>query len=120
MFSVLIVEDDQNIQFLMSILLLKQGYDVTRANNGFDALAILARNPSFDLIITNIQMPIMSGVALIAELKRLFPLIPLLIITAFSERLPVQALQREFASLAKPFSRAQFLKAVAQCMSLTR
>jgi CheY-like chemotaxis protein len=112
MLHVLVVEDESNLRLMVSILLKQQGYDVAEAEDGFSALAVLNANPDFDLIITNVHMPGMNGIQLLVELKEFFPLIPLLVMSAYFEQPRVQALQKDHSHLAKPYSRQQLLDAV--------
>lgn len=115
--SILIVEDEENIRLLVRLLLEQQGYTVVEVDNGSDALAILNASSDFDLIITNIQMPVMSGIRLIPELRRLFPTVRLLVVTGYLEKGAVQALRKDCTFLAKPFSRQQFLAAISKTLA---
>jgi CheY-like chemotaxis protein len=114
MLRVLVVEDESNLRLMVSILLRQQGYEVSEAEDGVSALAILNADPDYDLIITNVHMPGMDGIQLLAELKQFFPLIPLLVMSAYFERPLVRALQRNHSHLAKPYSRQQLLDAVLE------
>jgi type IV pilus assembly protein PilB len=59
-YSILIVEDDKDTQLLMSHFLVSDGYDISIADDGIDALIKLAQR-NFDLIISDIQMPNLDG-----------------------------------------------------------
>ncbi len=59
-FKILIVEDDDICQFLISKIVQNIGYEFTVASNGVEALEILEKE-NFDLILIDIEMPIMSG-----------------------------------------------------------
>lgn len=97
---------------MVNVLLKQQGYMVTESNDGQAALTILSANPDYDLIITNLQMPGMDGLHLMAQLRQFYPQIPLLIMSAFLEQAAVQVPSHDIGYLAKPFSRQQLLDAV--------
>jgi len=70
--QILIVEDDDVVRQTVSMLLGQSGYQVTTANNGFEALLRLhERLP--DVLITDLNMPEMSGFELLSVLRRRFP-----------------------------------------------
>ncbi len=66
---VLIVDDDSKSRRILQDLLTILGFESVSANNGEDALAILAEDPYFDLIITDIMMPYLTGFDLTKKLK---------------------------------------------------
>jgi len=66
--KILVVEDDQNIKYLVTFKLKNAGYEVFSASNGVEALQFLEKN-SVDLIITDVMMPLMTGKELIIKLK---------------------------------------------------
>ncbi|MCK9409945.1 MAG: response regulator [Bacteroidetes bacterium] len=67
--KILIVEDDNNIEQLVTFKLKNSGYDVYTAHNGQEALDFL-KNNNVDLIVTDVMMPIMGGKELVMELKK--------------------------------------------------
>ena len=67
--SVLVVDDVEDIRDLVTIVLRFEGYRVTAAEDGVDALRQVALDPP-DLILLDLTMPEMSGFAVLAELKR--------------------------------------------------
>lgn len=67
--TALIVENDAPVRFLLRVLLERDGYTVTEASNGTEALALLARR-SFDVIILDLMMPQVSGYQLLESLGR--------------------------------------------------
>lgn len=66
--KILLVEDDRNIQRLLSISLTKAGFTLLTANNGFEGLAALDRERP-DLIITDIMMPELDGLSLLKAIQ---------------------------------------------------
>lgn len=81
MTHILIVEDDREICQLYSRVLTKNGYQVTGAANGREALAAIDKT-YFDLIISDIMMPVMNGYELVRELRENGCNIPVMMITA--------------------------------------
>jgi two-component system, NtrC family, response regulator PilR len=79
----LVVDDERSMRELLSIVLRREGYDVTLAENGGAALAQLERS-RFDLLISDIKMPDMSGVDVLRAAKRIDPDILCIMITAFA------------------------------------
>lgn len=67
--KILVVEDDSNIEQLVTFKLKNSGYEVFNARNGQEALDFLKKN-SVDLIVTDVMMPIMGGKELVIELKK--------------------------------------------------
>lgn len=77
---VLVVDDDREIRWLLAMFIGKLDYDVVQAPNGAEALSMFQAHP-FDLVISDIQMPVMDGHRLMRELKALCPGIPVVLIT---------------------------------------
>ncbi len=81
MFKVLIAEDDLDLRQLFSHVLMKNGYSVVGVSNGQEALDEM-ENGYFDIIISDIMMPVMDGYELVRELRGAGNNIPVLMITA--------------------------------------
>ena len=81
MLKILIAEDDRELRQLFSHVLTKNGYAVKGVSNGKEALDALD-NDYFDLIITDIMMPIMDGYNLVQQLRDTGNITPVLMITA--------------------------------------
>ena len=81
MFKVLIAEDDLDLRQLFSHVLMKNGYSVVGVSNGQEALDEMD-NGFFDIIISDIMMPVMDGYELVRELRNAGNNIPVLMITA--------------------------------------
>lgn len=79
--SILIVEDDKGLQKYLKELLLDNGYAVQTAVDGIDALNMLSKSPP-DLVILDLALPNMSGEAVCSEVKKKYPGLPILILTA--------------------------------------
>lgn len=79
---ILIVDDEQSMRELLSLLLRKEGYEVVTAENGASALKAVQRE-IFDLVITDLKMPQFDGMALLKSVKDVSPDTIVIIITAF-------------------------------------
>jgi len=86
MMSILIVDDEFDGRRALEILLELQGYEVSSAAGGSEALAML-RDKEFDVILTDWMMPVMSGGELISRIRaeKLAEGIPIIVLTAASE-----------------------------------
>ena len=84
MLKILIAEDDRELRQLFSHVLNRHGYTVTGVSNGQEALDAMDKE-YFDLLITDIMMPIMDGYELIASLRESGNNIPVLMVTAKNE-----------------------------------
>ena len=119
MSRVLIVDDEDSMRLLVARAIAMDGHDIMTASDGAEALEILGSTDSaFDLLLTDIQMPIMDGIALALAAARDFPDLTILLMTGFAD-------QRERASglnaiaydvITKPFSVADIRTAVADAL----
>ncbi|HZR76851.1 response regulator [Bradyrhizobium sp.] len=120
MSRVLIVDDEESMRLLVARAIAMDGHEITAASDGAEALEILGgTDGSFDLILTDIQMPVMDGIALALSAARDFPQVTILLMTGYAE-------QRERASglsaiahdvISKPFSVADIRTAVADALA---
>ena len=85
MASILAVDDSASMRQMVTFTLKNAGHDVTEAEDGVQALGI-AKGKSFDLVITDVNMPNMDGITLIKELRALpaFKFTPMLMLTTES------------------------------------
>lgn len=81
MYRILIAEDDAELRMLFTHVLTRNGYDVTGVDNGRKALDAIRRE-YYDLMISDIMMPVMDGYELVRELRREGLMLPVIIITA--------------------------------------
>lgn len=80
--KILVVDDEQLIRENLSYVLKKEGYDVDEAENGKIAYDKLIDSP-FDIIITDIEMPVMKGTELLEKIRRIDLMTAVIVITAF-------------------------------------
>lgn len=117
---VLIADDEDSMRALVARAIAMDGHETVTAQDGAEALEILTRERgTFDLLLTDIQMPIMDGIALALSAARDFPGLTILLMTGFAD-------QRERASnltaiahdvITKPFSVADIRTAVADALA---
>ena len=81
MLKILIAEDDRELRQLFSHVLTKNGYAVKGVSNGKEALDAMD-NDNFDLVITDIMMPVLDGYELVRQLRDIGNITPVLMITA--------------------------------------
>jgi two-component system cell cycle response regulator CpdR len=120
MARILIAEDEEGLRSLVARALSQDGHAVTTANDGAEALDLLAReHGAFELLLTDIRMPIMDGIALALAAARDHPNVAILLMTGYAD-------QRERASgldalihdvIAKPFSLATIRNAVRDAIA---
>jgi CheY-like chemotaxis protein len=80
-FRLLVIEDDQSVADALRLIMEDQGYEVTVANSGGDGCEQCTRG-AFDLTITDVNLPDMSGLDVLARLRALAPCQPVIVITA--------------------------------------
>ena len=81
--KILVIDDEGSLRDMLSILLQREGYQVDQAENGLDGSKML-QEQDYDLVITDIQMPRMSGIELLRKLRSEENDVTILMITAFS------------------------------------
>lgn len=102
--KILVVDDEQSLRDVLSIMLKRAGYVVTSAMDGEDAIELLNRE-IFDLVITDLRMPKIDGMEVLKAVKSVSPETVVLIITAFATAdSAVEAMkQGAYDYLTKPF-----------------
>ena len=83
MARILIVDDQEMMRDSLAATLAREGHEVVAANDGPVAVTRLG-NTRFDLMITDLKMPKMTGIELMAEAKRLRAEMPVVVMTAFA------------------------------------
>ena len=100
----LVVEDNLEIGEFSTQTLRELGYQIHWAKNGAEALAALADvTTTFDAVFSDVVMPGMNGVELALEVKRLYPLMPIVLTSGYSPAL-AQGNSQGFTFLQKPYS----------------
>lgn len=120
MARILIAEDEESVRALIVRALQQDGHEVTASGDGAEALEALGKaKGQFDLLLTDIQMPVMDGIALALAAGRDYPGLVILLMTGFAD-------QRERAHglsalvhdvITKPFSLADIRSAVGGALA---
>jgi DNA-binding NtrC family response regulator len=115
--SILVVDDEHDMVSALCDILGKAGYRPLSAHSGQEAVAIVERE-SPDVLISDLRMSGMSGHGLQAELKRVAPDLPIIIMTAFgSIHSAVESMKLgAFDYIAKPFSNGELLLIVSRAL----
>lgn len=117
--TVLIVDDEQNMQMVMRMVLEEAGYQVLLADSGENALAHM-QNPDLDVVLTDLKMPGMGGEELVRRCRKDLPNVPVIVVTAHGTiRSAVKSIHDGAADyLAKPFEPEQLEIAVHNAVKL--
>src|SRR5207247_9874293 len=101
----LIVYDEDSIREVVSYMLSSTGFFCTQAQSGREALALLQSGEEFELMLSDMMMPVMDGEALLAATKERFPDIPVVMVTAMHDiSIALNAIRNgAYDYLLKPF-----------------
>ena len=123
MARILIAEDEDAVRSLIARALKQDGHDVMTASDGAQALDVLLRERgAFELLLTDVRMPVMDGIALAHAVARKHPAVTILLMTGYAD-------QRERAAgleslimdiIAKPFAVAEIKFAIAAALGKSR
>ena len=121
MARILVAEDEEALRAFIVRALMQDGHEVVATADGGEALDALTREQGrFDLLLTDIRMPVMDGIALALAAARDWPELTILLMTGYAD-------QRERAHgldalihdvIAKPFSLSDIRKAVAEALAV--
>lgn len=101
---ILVVDDEESIREFLEIMLKKEGYEITLAEDGQKAKDLLTKK-TFDMIISDLQMPHVTGIELLKHVKESYPETVFMLITAFgTTETAVEAMKMgAYDYLTKPF-----------------
>jgi DNA-binding response OmpR family regulator len=121
---ILVVDDDEAIRSLLKTILEREGYEVSSAADGKEAIRLFRRNPS-DLIITDIIMPEQEGLKTIFDLRQEHPDVRIIAISGggqygLGEYLDAAAAFGADETFSKPFDRTELVKSVRHLLSRKR
>jgi len=116
----LIAEDEEALRALVARALMEAGHDVVVSADGAEAIETLQREGGrFDLLLTDIKMPVMDGIALALATARDFPGLPVMLMTGYADQREraagLDAIVRDV--IAKPFTLAQIRSAIAAALA---
>ncbi len=119
--TILVVDDEVNYLTVMEALLSEAGHEVITAPSGLEALK-LAAGTDLDLVLTDMKMPKMNGLELLAELQRLYPDLPVIIMTAYGtvEKAVAAMKKGAYDYILKPFKNEEILVTIAKALEHRR
>ena len=115
---ILVVDDEPNmLRLLKTILMDKTGYEVSTTNNPLEVSKLLQED-SFDLVITDLKMPLVDGLDLIDIVKKMDASLPIIIITAYgTTETAEEAVQRgAYDFITKPFRKETILITIKRAL----
>lgn len=116
-FRILVVDDDSVACDLLKETLSTEGYRVTTATDGYDALEKIQRD-TFQLVITDFAMPRLDGLELLMKAKRLFPNLKVILLTASRDEFLLNEAIRQgaYVVISKPLGQVEILKIVGEIL----
>lgn len=117
--SLLLVEDEPQLRLLLAERLATHGLVVAEAGDGVEAMAQLEAHRGVPLMLSDIHMPNMDGIALVEAALKLRPELKILLMTAYAAQLPSHAalLAREIRTLVKPFDPDRMVELVLDMLA---
>jgi CheY-like chemotaxis protein len=118
---IVIADDEETIRGLAARALSQDGHEVATAGDGAEAIEALGRQP-FDLLLADIRMPVMDGIALALATARDHPGTTIVLMTGYADqRERASGLERLIhAVLTKPFAVEELRAAVAQALAVSK
>jgi two-component system, cell cycle sensor histidine kinase and response regulator CckA len=112
---ILVVDDEEGVRYFIARVLGNAGYRVEKVASGADALAAVDRGEKFDLIVSDVRMPDLSGPHFIEQLRSKEPDVKVLYVTGYPDQLfgERETLWLDEAFLDKPFTARGILESVA-------
>lgn len=119
--KILVVDDDLHMVHAISYKLRQQGYEVFTAHNGRDGFSLACQNKP-DLVVTDFQMPLLSGFEMAIQLRSSPDTseLPLIMLTARGHKIPPAELMKTNikALMAKPFSSRELVQKIAEQLGM--
>jgi DNA-binding NtrC family response regulator len=118
---ILVVDDEEKMQHLLAIMLIRQGYSVDRAGDGRRALEMIRSHP-YDMVISDIRMPHLDGIGLLGAIRELDIPCPVVFITAHATvDSAVEAMRMGAVDyITKPFEEERILLTVERTLGISR
>ncbi len=117
--TILVIEDDPDVRSMLVKHLKHQGFDVVTAKDGMEGLKKLKAG-GYDLVITDIVMPYVSGTGLVTALKESNPHIPVIAMTGYGEEPEAVATEKKAdLVLSKPVMMSELKDHIARLLRLS-
>lgn len=115
--AVLVVDDEGAVRRFAVRILEREGYTVSEARDGADALDLIGNRASFDVVVSDIVMPRVNGVELMHALYSSHPNLPVILMSGFATAaLTELGIAAPCAILPKPFPPERLLAEVGRCV----
>ena len=119
--KILLVEDEDTVRAVAERALSRQGYEVTVAADGEEGLQFVVLGRRYDLVVSDVVMPVMDGPAMAREIRKLVPSVPFLFMSGYAE----EQLRKEIDFdnmhfMPKPFTVQQITDTVAQVLGAVK
>jgi two-component system NtrC family response regulator/two-component system response regulator HydG len=120
--TLLIVEDEERMRRLLELVLRPAGYELVLAGSGADAVRLIQDQSSFDLIITDLQLGVISGMEVLEAAKQHMPDVPVLIITGYGTvKSAVEAMQKgAYDYISKPVDNEELKIIISRALQVRR
>jgi len=121
MHSILVVDDEPSIREFLQIMLAREGYEVSCAEDGREAITLFEKSP-FDVVLADIRMPKTSGFEVLNRIKELSPGTKVIMITAYASFESAVESMKEGAYdyIAKPFNVDEVKRTVSNALQSVR
>ena len=119
---ILVVDDEPNmLRLLKTILMDKTGYEVTTTNNPLEVSKLL-QDSHYDLVVTDLKMPLVDGIDLIGIVKNIDAAMPIIVITAYGTiETAEEAIQKgAYDFITKPFRKETILITIKRALEWKR
>ncbi len=119
--TILIVDDEKNYPLVLSAVLQEEGFETLTAHSAMEALEVIEHS-SIDLVLTDMKMPGMDGIQLLAKIKEKDPELPVMMMTAHGTvEKAVEAMQKgAYNYILKPFDNEQLTLYVNKAIAMYR
>jgi len=120
MAKLLVVDDEKNIRLTLTTLFESAGHQVTTAEKAQEALAFLAQEGNFDLVLSDYRMAEVNGLELLQQIKRESPALPVILMTAYATVENAVAALKSGATdyITKPFTLEQIQHVVDRALEV--
>jgi len=117
---ILIVDDEEKLRHILQLMLERQGFETAQAANGEEALQLIKKY-NFGMVITDLKMPVMDGMTLLKEIKKIDPDYPVIVLTAFGSIESAADAMEEGALyyFTKPFDEEKIINKVKRYMRIS-
>ena len=118
MVRIMIIEDDEEMRSLLKDFFEEEGFETDSVSNGVDALRMFSKD-HFDLVITDIRMPGLTGLDILPRIRRLKPETPVIVMTAYgSDDVRRRAFERGATTyLEKPIQLSKLRSVIREMVS---